>query len=357
MATKIPATVITGFLGAGKTTLVQHMLANANGKRIALIINEFGDLGIDGDLLKGCGIEGCSDDDIVELSNGCICCTVAEDFVPAIEKLLGRENPPDHIVIETSGLALPQPLVRAFNWPEIRSRVTVDGVVTVVDSDALHAGRFAHNEAAIDAQRATDEMLDHETPLSELFEDQLACADMIILNKADLLSAEQANDLEANLKASVRSGVQFVRAEMGAVSPQTLLGMGIGAEDDLSSRHEVHHHHHDHDENDDHDHHHHEHEHGHDEFETFQVSRGVIDDVEGFAELIAQTIRDNDILRLKGFAQVGNKPMRLVIQAVGPRVQTYFDRPLTAEERGKTNLVVIGQAGLDRAAITKALAG
>lgn len=194
MAGKIPATVITGFLGAGKTTLVQHMLANANGKRIALIINEFGDLGVDGDLLKGCGIEGCSDDDVVELSNGCICCTVAEDFVPAIEKLLGRENPPDHIVIETSGLALPQPLVRAFNWPEIRSKVTVDGVVTVVDSEAVNAGRFAHDVSAVDAQRATDEMLDHETPLSELFEDQLACADMIILNKSDLLSTKQADD-------------------------------------------------------------------------------------------------------------------------------------------------------------------
>lgn len=356
MAGKIPATVITGFLGAGKTTLVQHMLANANGKRIALIINEFGDLGIDGDLLKGCGIEGCTDDDVVELSNGCICCTVAEDFVPAIEKLLGRENPPDHIVIETSGLALPQPLVRAFNWPEIRSKVTVDGVVTVVDSEAVNAGRFAHNEAAIDAQRATDEMLDHETPLSELFEDQLACADMIILNKADLLNATQADDLEASLKAGVRSGVQFIRSEMGAVSPQTLLGMGIGAEDDLSARHEVHHHHHhDHGDEDDHDHHHHEH--GHDEFETFQVSRGVIDDVEAFAELVAKTIRENDILRLKGFAQVGNKPMRLVIQAVGPRVETYFDRPLTADEKGETNLVVIGQAGLDREKILVSLAG
>ncbi len=352
MAGKIPATVITGFLGAGKTTLVQHMLRNANGKRIALIINEFGDLGIDGDLLKGCGIEGCSDDDVVELSNGCICCTVAEDFVPAIEKLLGRENPPDHIVIETSGLALPQPLVRAFNWPEIRSKVTVDGVVTVVDSEALHAGRFAHNEAAIDAQRSADDMLDHETPLSELFEDQLACADMIILNKADLLSAAQADDLEASLRAGVRSGVQFIRAEMGAVSPRTLLGMGVGAEDDLSARHEVHHHHHDHDGDD-----HHHHEHGHDEFETFQVSRGVVEDVDSFAELVTQTIRDNDILRLKGFAQVGDKPMRLVIQAVGPRIETYFDRPLRTDEKGKTNLVVIGQAGLDRAAITKALAG
>jgi len=356
MTIKIPATVITGFLGAGKTTLVQHMLKNADGKRIALIINEFGDLGIDGDLLKGCGIEGCADDDVVELSNGCICCTVAEDFVPAIEKLLARDNPPDHIVIETSGLALPQPLVRAFNWPEIRNRVTVDGVVTVVDAEAMARGQFAHDEAAIDAQRSADDMLDHETPLSELFEDQLACADMIILNKSDLLAAGQGAELESSLAARTRDGVQFIHAEMGAVSPRTLLGLGIGAEDDLSSRHEIHHHHHDHDDHhDDHDHHHHEH--GHDEFETFQVSLPKITDVAAFTDTIAQTIRDHSILRLKGFAQVGNKPMRLVIQAVGPRVDTYFDRPLSAEEKGQTNLVVIGHAGLDREKILAALAG
>jgi cobalamin biosynthesis protein CobW len=186
MAQKIPATVITGFLGAGKTTLIRNLLQQANGKRIALVINEFGDIGVDGDLLKGCGIEGCTDDgDVIELSNGCICCTVADDFVPTIEALLGRENPPDHIVIETSGLALPQPLVRAFNWPEIRTRTTIDGVVTVVDGPALAEGRFAADEARVAAQREADDSIDHETPLSELFEDQLACADIVVVSKTD----------------------------------------------------------------------------------------------------------------------------------------------------------------------------
>ncbi len=357
MATKIPATVITGFLGAGKTTLIQHMLENANGRKIALIINEFGDLGVDGDLVRGCGIEGCEDDDVLELSNGCICCTVAEDFVPAMQKLINRDTPPDHIVIETSGLALPQPLVRAFNWPEIRNRVTVDGVVTVVDSEAMARGQFAHDEAAIDAQRSRDDMLDHETPLSELFEDQLAAADMIILNKADLLAEGQAGKLEEALRAGTRPGVYFVRAEMGRVSPQTLLGLGVSAEDDMEGRHEVHHHHHDHD--DDHDH---EgevcepHTHSHDDFETFQVSLPPVTDVAAFTDTIARTIRDNDILRLKGFAEVNGKPMRLVVQAVGPRVDTYFDRPLTAAEKGRTSLVVIGQAGMDRERILASLA-
>ncbi|MEO0362035.1 MAG: GTP-binding protein, partial [Pseudomonadota bacterium] len=167
MPAKIPATVVTGFLGAGKTTLIRHLLAHAGGRRIALVINEFGDLGVDGGVLKGCGIEGCAEEDVMELSNGCICCTVADDFIPTITKLLEREAPPDHIVIETSGLALPQPLVRAFAWPEIRTRVTVDGVVAVVDGPAVREGRFAADLAAVEAQRAADDGLDHETPLSE----------------------------------------------------------------------------------------------------------------------------------------------------------------------------------------------
>jgi cobalamin biosynthesis protein CobW len=278
---------------------------------------------------------------------------VAEDFIPTMEKLLARENRPDHIVIETSGLALPQPLVRAFNWPGISTRVTVDGVVTVVDGKAVTEGRFAHNVAAVDAQRALDENLDHETPLSELFEDQIACADMIVVNKTDLLTADEAEALASRLKSESREGVQVVRATMGALPVDVLLGQGIGAENDLEARHEVHHHHHhDDDEDDDHDDHHHDH--GHDEFESFVVTRGEIADPKGFAERVAAIIRDHDILRLKGFVAVEGKPMRLTLQAVGPRVETYFDQPFGAQPR-QTRLVVIGEAGLDRAAIEEAL--
>jgi len=359
MAAKIPATVVTGFLGAGKTTLIRHMLANANGKRIALIINEFGDLGVDGDILKGCGDETCTEDDIMELSNGCICCTVADDFIPTMQKLLARENKPDHIVIETSGLALPQPLVRAFNWPEISTKVTVDGVITVVDGKAVDEGVFAHNVAAVDAQRKLDENLDHETPLSELFEDQIACADMIVVNKADLLGEAQADALVAKLKAEARSGVQVVRAAHGALPVDVLLGQGIGAEADMAGRDEVHHghHHHDDDDHDDHhddDHHHHHHDHDHDDFESFVVSRDEVSDPKAFAAQIADVIRAHGILRLKGFVAVTGKPMRLTVQAVGPRVDHYFDQPFGANPR-ETRLVVIGQAGLDHAAIDAAL--
>ncbi|VAV96519.1 CobW GTPase involved in cobalt insertion for B12 biosynthesis [hydrothermal vent metagenome] len=347
MPIKIPATVVTGFLGAGKTTLIRHMLENAGGRRIALIINEFGDLGVDGDILKGCGDATCTEDDIVELSNGCICCTVAEDFIPTMEKLLARDTPPDHIVIETSGLALPQPLIRAFNWPQISTRVTVDGVITVVDGKAVVEGQFAHDVAMVDAQRKRDENLDHETPLSELFEDQIAAADMIVINKSDLLSFDEADALFGRLKKDSRDGVQVVKATMGALPVEVLLGQGIGAEGDLEARHELHHHHHG-DEDDDH------HAHDHDEFESFVVTRPEITDPAAFAAQVADVIRAHNILRLKGFAAVTGKPMRLTLQAVGPRVDSYFDQPFGQAPR-QTRLVVIGGAGLDRAAIDAAL--
>ena len=349
MLQKIPATVVTGFLGAGKTTLIRHMLQNAHGKRIALIINEFGDLGVDGDILKGCGDDTCTPDDIMELSNGCICCTVADDFIPTIKSLLERDNKPDHIVIETSGLALPQPLIRAFNWPEISTKVTVDGVITVVDGKAVQEGRFAHDIEAVDNQRKLDENLDHETPLSELYEDQIACADMIIINKADLLTSEETVELTQTLKENSRTGVQIIKSTNGALPIDVLLGQGVAAESDMKSRHELHHHH-EHDENGGHVHH----EHDHDDFESFVFSFGEIVHEELFIDKIMSIIKEHDILRLKGFIAVKDKPMRMTIQAVGPRIDTYYDQPFGTDLRA-TKLVVIGQSGLDQNAIKTAL--
>jgi cobalamin biosynthesis protein CobW len=341
---KIPATVMTGFLGAGKTTLVSHMLENADGRRIALIINEFGDVGVDGEVLKGCGDELCREEDIVELANGCICCTVADDFIPTMQKLINRDDAPDHIVIETSGLALPQPLVKAFNWPEIRSRVTVDGVVAVVDGPALAEGRFAHDEHAVDAQRQADPELDHDSPLHELFEDQLGCADMILLNKSDLLDDGAISRLSEELKPEIRQGARLVPTRHGKMDVTALLGINAAAEDDLDTRkshHELHG----------------EEDHDHDDFETFIVDVGEVDDREGLLKRIEQTIRDHDILRLKGFAALRDTPSRLLIQAVGPRINSYFDRPWRDSEPRTSSLVVIGLKGLDESAISSALKG
>ncbi|WP_075997184.1 cobalamin biosynthesis protein CobW [Salaquimonas pukyongi] len=352
---KIPATVITGFLGAGKTTLIRNLLATANGKRIALIINEFGDLGVDGEVLKGCGEETCSEDDIVELTNGCICCTVADDFIPTMTALLERDRKPDHIVIETSGLALPQPLVSAFNWPEIREQVTVDGVVTVVDSRAVADGRFASDIDKVNAQRAEDEALDHESPLEELFEDQITCADMIILNKADLVEADALDRLQGEVKDGIKRAVKVVRASNGSLPASVLLGLGSGTESDIHNRksqHELEHDafHAEHGEGAGHDHHH-----DHDDFESFVTSLPPVASHTGVAAALAPLIEAHDVLRLKGFLAIEGKPMRLVVQAVGNRIDTYFDREWREGEVREGRLVVIGFEGLDQQAIGEAV--
>lgn len=345
LAGKIPATVITGFLGSGKTTMIRTLLENANDKRIALIINEFGDLGVDGGLLKGCGVENCRDDDVIELNNGCICCTVANDFIPAMTKLLARQERPDHIVIETSGLALPQPLVAAFNWPEIRTQVTVDGVVTVIDAPAVAEGRFADDYDRIDIQRREDDALDHESPLEDLFEDQIHAADLIVLNKADLLDEKALAAVQAEVAARNRRQTRMVVASYGNPGAGVLLGLGIGTEEDIENRSSYHELHHEGGE-----------AHSHDDFDSFVVSPGPIRDPEAFAGQLKAVIAGHGILRLKGFVDVPEKKMRLVFQAVGPRVDYYFDRPWKRDEERITRLVAIGLHTMDQAAIADAVA-
>ena len=339
---KIPTTVITGFLGAGKTSTIRHLLATAKGKRLALVVNEFGDLGVDGEILKGCGIEGCAEEDVVELANGCLCCTVADDFAPAMEALLDRAEPPDHIVIETSGLALPKPLVKAFNWPEIRTRVTVDGVIAVIDGAAVAEGRFAPDPEALGAQRRADETLDHDSPLEELFEEQLGCADMVLINKTDLLDEAGDAQVTAAVAPHLRPGVKVLRAAHGRIDAGVLLGLAAAAEDDLDSRPSHH------DDGGEHD---------HDDFASFAIELGEVADPQDLMANLGPVIAAHDILRIKGFAAVAGKAMRLAVQGVGGRIQHYYDREWRAEEPRSTRLVVIGKAGLDEAAVRAALAG
>jgi cobalamin biosynthesis protein CobW len=340
-AAKIPATIVTGFLGAGKTTLIRHVLEHARDRRLALVINEFGDVGVDGDILRACGIENCPDENIVELANGCLCCTVADDFVPASEALLAHEKRPDHIIIETSGLALPKPLVKAFDWPAIRSKLTVDGVVAVIDGKAVAEGRFADDLEAIARERAETETIDHDNPLEEVFEDQLACADLVILNKTDLLSAAEEAEVATRLSEGAREAAKVVRARDGRVDPVVLLGLAAAAEDDLASRPS---------------HHDAEPDHDHDDFDSFVVDLPPIDDPAALAARLAEIARVHDVLRVKGFVDVSGKPMRLLVQGVGARIQHHFDRPWKADEARRGRLVVIGEKGLDRTAITALLA-
>jgi len=338
---KVPCTIVTGFLGAGKTTLVRHVLENAD-RRLAVIVNEFGDVGIDGEILKSCGVENCPEDAIVELANGCLCCTVADDFVPALKSLLDRPNPPEHIVIETSGLALPKPLVMAFNWPEIASRVTVDGVIAVVDGAAVAAGRFADDPAAVARQRAEDSSLDHDNPLEEVFEDQLLCADLILLNKADLMTDADRKSVIGEIGKTLPRAVALVETRHGQVPVKVLLGLGAAAEADLAARPS---------------HHDLEGEHDHEDFDTFIVDLPAYASPQALVDRMVKAAEEHDVLRMKGFVEIEGKPMRLLVQGVGARIQHQFDRrwPDGAPRRGR--LVVIGQKGFDQAGIRAILLG
>ena len=338
---RIPCTIVTGFLGAGKTTLIRHVIENALGRRLAVIVNEFGDVGIDGEILKACGNAACPEENIVELANGCLCCTVADEFVPALDAILARGGV-EHIVIETSGLALPKPLVQAFHWPAIRSRVTVDGVVVVVDGAALADGRVANDLNALAQQRSTDPALAHDDPVEEVFEDQIACADLIVLNKRDLIDAAGIEKARAAIAGVLPRSVKVITAADGRVDQALLLGLGVGTEDDIDNRRTLH---------DD------EEEHDHEDFDLFVVTVGESADPATLTARVAALAEKFDVLRVKGFAAVAGKPLRLLVQAVGARVTHQYERAWATDEAREGRLVVIGLKGLDRGAVTRALAG
>lgn len=324
---KIPVTVITGFLGSGKTTLIRHLMMNPQGKRLAILVNEFGTVGVDGDILKSCADESCPVENIVELANGCICCTVADDFIPTIEALMAMPQRPDHILIETSGLALPKPLLKAFDWPAIRSKITVDGVIALADAEAVAAGRFAPDVAAVDAQRLADDSIDHETPLSEVFEDQIACADIILLSKADLAGEAGLAEARRVIAAETTRDLPMIAMTDGVIDPRVILGLNAAAEDDIDARPSHH---------DGHD------DHEHDDFESVVIDLPEVADPDALQAAIVRLAREQHILRVKGYVAVTGKPMRMLVQAVGERIRVQYDRPWGDTPR-QTRLVVIAE--------------
>ncbi|NQZ74127.1 MAG: cobalamin biosynthesis protein CobW, partial [Dinoroseobacter sp.] len=314
--------------GSGKTTLIRHLMTNPQGKRLAVVVNEFGDVGVDGEILKSCAIPECPAENIMELANGCICCTVADDFIPTIEALMALEPRPEHIIIETSGLALPKPLLKAFDWPDIRSKITVDGVIALADAEAVAAGRFAPDVKAVEAQRAADDSLDHETPLSEVFEDQISCADIVLLTKPDLAGADGLAKAKDIIAAEAPRPLPVVEVAEGIVDPRIVLGLEAAAEDDMDARPSHH---------DGHD------DHEHDDFDSIVVDIPEVDDPADLVAKIEQMARQQNILRVKGYAAVTGKPMRLLVQAVGARVRYQFDRPWRPDEARRGRLVVIAE--------------
>ncbi len=325
---KIPVTVITGFLGAGKTTLIRHLIETTQGLRLAVIVNEFGDVGVDGEILRSCAIPDCPAENIVELANGCICCTVADDFIPTIEALMQLDPLPDHILIETSGLALPKPLLKAFDWPAIRSRVTVDGVIALADAEAVAAGRFAPNVAAVDAQRMADDSLDHETPLSEVFEDQIACADVVLLTKPDLAGPAGLARAREIIAAETPRPLPMIEVAAGTVDARVILGLEAAAEDNLDARPSHH------DDAPDHD---------HEDFDTIVVPVAEVDSPGELVRRVTTLADRHNILRIKGYVAVRDKPMRLLVQAVGRRIRHQYDRPWGPGEGRDGHLVVIAE--------------
>ncbi|MDE1895713.1 MAG: cobalamin biosynthesis protein CobW [Rhodospirillales bacterium] len=331
---KIPVTIVTGFLGAGKTTLIKHLLANPGGKRLAVLVNEFGTLGVDGEILRGCADENCPEEAILELANGCICCTVADEFIPTMEKLLSLERKPDHILIETSGLALPKPLLKAFDWPEIRSRVTVDGVVAMADAETVSAGQFAPEPG-----RNGNE---HDTPLSEVFGDQMACADLILLSKADLAGEEKLAKAREIVAKALPRPVPMLPITDGVIEARILLGLEAAAEDDVAARPS---------------HHDGEGEHEHDDFSTIMVELPEQETAAPLLAALENLAREHKILRMKGHVAIAGKPMRLLVQAVGARVRSQFDQPWGAEPRASRLVVIAERGDLNERKIRQALAG
>ena len=334
---KTPVTVVTGFLGAGKTTLIRHLLQNPQGRRLAVLVNEFGDVGVDGDLIRACADANCPEANIVELTNGCICCTVADEFIPSIERLLALDPRPDHIVIETSGLALPKPLLKAFDWPDLRSRITIDGVVAVADAEAVAAGRFAPDPA----HSGDEGQVDHETPLSEVFEDQIACADIVLLSKADLAGPDGVAAARGIIAAEAPRPLPMIPLTEGVIDPRVVLGINAAAEDDLAARPS---------------HHDGEDEHDHDDFDTVVIDLPEQADPQTLAAKVARLAEAQKILRIKGHAAIEGKPLRLLVQAVGARVRHQFDRPWGDRPRRGCLVVIAEKGDIDADAIRAALA-
>ena len=323
---KTPVSIITGFLGSGKTTLISNLINKFRNGKLAIIVNEFGDLGVDGEILKSCAIPNCPEENIIELSNGCICCTVADDFIPTIESLLKMKPKPDQIIIETSGLALPKPLLKAFEWPEIKSKITVDGVIALADAEAVSNGRFAPSIEAVNKQRLADKNVSHDTPLSEVFEDQVNCADLILLTKCDNINhidLLKSKSIINNIKNNPKPIIEVIN---GKINPKILLSLQSEAENDLKSRPS---------------HHDNEEEHDHEDFESIVLNLDEIEDAKEICKKIERLTEDYEILRIKGYLSIKNKPMRFLIQSVGSRVRGQYDKMWEPNEIKQSKLVFI----------------
>jgi cobalamin biosynthesis protein CobW len=342
MPSRLPVTVVTGFLGAGKTSLLRHLLLNS-GQRLAVIVNEFGDVGIDGELLAHCGF--CPEDELagrlVELTNGCLCCTVQDEFLPTMERLLERADQLDGLVVETSGLALPEPLVAAFQWPQVRTRTRVHAVVTVVDGEALSAGHMVGDEAAVESQRQADPSLEHLSALEELFDEQLEVADLVAVSRADIVPADALEAVIQAVRAKVRPGIPVLPMVRGGLPADLLLGRALGdpGQQGLGTAEEG--------ETEDHDH-------AHVAMDSIVIRRwGSIGRTQ-VEQTLLEMLGQQPILRLKGRLQESGKRLTLQIQAVGPRLECWYEGVASSDPQTPTLELVALVPAAQRAQVVAA---
>lgn len=342
MPSRLPVTVVTGFLGAGKTSLLRHLLLNS-GQRLAVIVNEFGDVGIDGELLAHCGF--CPEDELagrlVELTNGCLCCTVQDEFLPTMERLLERADQLDGLVVETSGLALPEPLVAAFQWPQVRTRTRVHAVVTVVDGEALSAGHMVGDAAAVESQRQADPSLEHLSALEELFDEQLEVADLVAVSRADIVPADALEAVIQAVRAKVRPGIPVLPMVRGGLPADLLLGRALGdpGQQGLGTAEEG--------ETEDHDH-------AHVAMDSIVIRRwGSIGRTQ-VEQTLLEMLGQQPILRLKGRLQESGKRLTLQIQAVGPRLECWYEGVASSDPQTPTLELVALVPAAQRAQVVAA---
>ena len=304
MSKRKPIIVVTGFLGSGKTTFLKHLIKNSN-KKFGLLINEFGDVGIDGDLIKTCS--SCNDDSIIELNNGCICCTVQEDFIPAIKTLLNQNIELDGIVIETSGLALPIPLLSALSWPEIRSSVYLEMVIGLINGESMLNGLPINNLNEIRMQYQDTQIIDHEISFDELFEEQLQASDLVLVSRSDLIEDKYFHDIKTTVKTKLNPNVPVIKCLNGEINLEYILGSNYQTQFQQTNKKF------------------HTHDHNHIELHSKSIKCNYFLEKSEFEKEILQIIENLKILRIKGRIWIPGKLLPLQVQIVGTKVNTWYE--------------------------------
>jgi len=306
MKKKIPVIVVSGFLGSGKTTFLRYLLKESN-KKFGLIINEFGDVGIDGDLIKSCDkCDESEDDCVIELNNGCLCCTVQDDFVPSIKALLEFNPPIESIIIETSGLALPIPLIQALNWPEIRSSIYLEVVVGILNGESMLNGSPINDLNKITKQYNETDKIDHNASIDELLEEQLEVSDIVLVSRSDILRDNQFELIKKNLQGKLNSSTPVLKSHNGQIDLNYLFDIDLKKETYKAYLTE-------------------EHEHNHVELFSDSIKSNYFLGKNEFEKEMSEIIEELNILRIKGRIWIPNKSLPLQIQIVGKKINTWFE--------------------------------